>query len=160
MRDLLHEAVELGGGGLIDAGFLGEAADADCLEDPQGAEGVDVGGVFRGLETHGHMALSAEVVDLIGLYLLDDSLEVAAVGEIAVMEGEAWIDFVRVLIEVIDAGGVEGGGASFDAVDGVALLKEELSKIGAVLAGDPSDEGDGAVHASDRAKVWQSPIIS
>ena len=67
---------------------------------------------------------------------------------------------VGILIEVIDAGGVEGGGAAFDAVHGVALLQKEFREIGAVLAGDPSDEGDGAVHASVRAKVWQSPIIS
>ena len=111
------------------------------------------------------MALGTEVVDLIGLHLLDDALQVAAVREIAVMKGRARrlscaISLVGVLIEVIDAGGVEGGGAAFDAVNGVALLQEEFREIGAVLAGDPSDEGDGAVHASDRAKVWQSPIIS
>ena len=60
---------------------------------------------------------------------------------------------------MIDAGG-EGGGAAFDAVNDVALLQEKLREIGAVLASDPSDEGNGAVHASDSAKVWQSPIIS
>ena len=34
--------------------------------------------------------------------------------------------------------------AAFDAVNGIALLQQELREIGAVLAGDPSDEGDGA----------------
>ena len=91
------------------------------------------------------MALGAEVVDLIGLHLFDDALQVAAVREIAVMKSEAWrlscgISLVGILIEVIDAGGVEGGGAAFDAVYGVALLQEEFREIGAVLAGDPSDE--------------------
>ena len=37
LRDLLHEAVELGGGGLVDARFCCEAADAHGLEDAQGA---------------------------------------------------------------------------------------------------------------------------
>ena len=40
--------------------------------------------VYSGASKLGHMALGAEVVDLIGLHLLDDALQVAAVREIAV----------------------------------------------------------------------------
>jgi len=36
------------------------------------------------------MALGAEVVDLIGLHLLDDPDQVGAVGEVAVVAGELW----------------------------------------------------------------------
>jgi hypothetical protein len=57
------------------------------------------------------MALGAEVVDLIGLHLLDDPDQVGAVGEVAVVEGELWglallTPLVRVLVEVIDPAGV------------------------------------------------------
>jgi hypothetical protein len=52
------------------------------------------------------MALGTEVVDLIGLHLLDDPDQVAAVGEVAVVQGEARIALVGVLVEVIDPGGV------------------------------------------------------
>ena len=74
------------------------------------------------------MALSTEVIDLIGLHLLNDALQVAAVGEIAVMECKArrlscGIGLVGVLVEVIDTSGVEGGSASFNAVNGVTLLQ-------------------------------------
>jgi hypothetical protein len=37
---------------------------------------------------------------------------------------------------MINAVGIEGGGAALDAVDGIALIKEQFSEIGAILAGD------------------------
>ena len=49
---------------------------------------------------------------------------------------------VRVLVEVVDAVGVEEGRAALDAVDDVALVQQELGEVGAVLAGDAGDEGD------------------
>ena len=45
---------------------------------------------------------------------------------------------------MINACGVEGGGTAFDPVDFVAFFQEQFSEIGAVLASDPSDKGDGA----------------
>ena len=47
---------------------------------------------------------------------------------------------MRVLIQMVDAFGVEQRGAAFDAVDGVAFLEQEFGEIGAVLAGDAGDE--------------------
>ena len=70
------------------------------------------------------MALSAEVVDLIGLHLLNDSLQVAAVAQIAVVQRQAWIQLVRILIKVIDSGGVEAAGPALDAMHGVTLLQQ------------------------------------
>jgi hypothetical protein len=52
------------------------------------------------------MPLGAEGVDLIRLHLLDDPDQVGAVGEVAVVEHQARVALVRVLIEVIDPGGV------------------------------------------------------
>jgi len=72
LRDLLHQAVELTCARLVDPRFLGEPQDPHCLQDPQRAQCVAVGGVLRTLKTHRHMTLGAEVVDLIRLHLLDD----------------------------------------------------------------------------------------
>lgn len=58
-----------------------------------------------------------------------------------------------ILIEVIDIGVVEGGGAAFDDLNGVAFYQEKLSEIGVFLAGDPSDQGNGTFHPSACAKV-------
>ena len=72
------------------------------------------------------MALSSEVVSLIRLHLLNDAYQIGADGEVAVLENQVGITLVGVLEEVIGTDGVERGGASFDAVQLVALLQEEL----------------------------------
>ena len=86
------------------------------------------------------MGLRAEVVDLVGLDLLDDVDEGRGVGEVAVVEDEVRVGLVRVLVEVVDAGGIEERRTAFDAMDFVALGEEELGEVGAVLAGDAGDE--------------------
>ena len=87
------------------------------------------------------MALRGQVVDLVGLHLLDDADQAGAVGQVAVVQDEAPVVDVRVLVEVVDAVGVEQRGAALDAVDLVALVEQELGEVGAVLAGDAGDEG-------------------
>jgi hypothetical protein len=47
---------------------------------------------------------------------------------------------VRILVEVVDAVGVEQRAAALDAVHLVALVEQELGEVGAVLAGDAGDE--------------------
>lgn len=56
------------------------------------------------------------------------------------VEDEAGAGDVAVLVEVVDAVGVEGGGAPDEAVNGVAFAEEKFGKVGAVLASDASDE--------------------
>ncbi len=122
LRGFLHEAEQFAGAGLVEAGFLVEAEDADGFQDAQGTEGVGVGGVFGFFEADGDVALRGEVVDFVGLNLLDDADEAGAVGEVAVVQDELAPGFVRVLIEVVDSVGVEQRGAAFDAVHFVALV--------------------------------------
>ena len=88
------------------------------------------------------MALGTKVVDLIRLNLLDDPDQVAAIGEVSVVQNQSRVLFVRVLVEVIDATGVEAAGTSLDAMDLIPLFQEELSQVAAVLASDASDQSD------------------
>ena len=140
LGDLLDEAVELGGGGLVELCLLFEAEDADGLEQAEDTEGVGVGGVLGLFEGDGDVGLRGEVVDLVGLDLLHDVNERGGVGHIAVVEDEVAMRDVRVLVDVVDAGGVEERGAPLDAVDLVALAEQELGEVGAVLSGDAGDE--------------------
>jgi hypothetical protein len=48
-----------------------------------------------------------QVVDLVGLHLLDDADQVRAVGQIAVVQHQVAVLNVRVLIEVVDTVRVE-----------------------------------------------------
>jgi hypothetical protein len=136
----LDEAVEFGGGGLIEAGLLADAGLAQGLQEADGAEGHDVAGVLGDVEGDAHVALRAEVVDLVRGDLVHHLGEAAGVGEVAVMEQEAGADDVRVLVEVVDALGVEARRAADHAVDLVAFGEQQLGEVGAVLPGDACDE--------------------
>jgi hypothetical protein len=92
------------------------------------------------------VALRGEVVDLVGLHLLDDAHQAGAVGHVAVVEDEAAVRFVRILVEMVDAVGVEQRSATLDAMHFVALVEQELGEVGTVLAGHAGDQCDFAGH--------------
>ena len=46
-----------------------------------------------------------------------------------------------VVMEVIDARSIEGAGSANQSVDLIALLQQLLGHVGAILPGDPGDEG-------------------
>src|SRR5262249_34391382 len=101
---------------------------------------IDIAGVDRLVEGDAHVALSAEVVDFVWLDDLDQLLEPAAVGKIAVVQDELRIRLVQVLEDVDDTAAVERGRAANDAVNLVAFFEEKLGQIGAILARDAGDE--------------------
>jgi len=137
LRDLLDETEELGGRCLVETRLLLQAAGADGLQEAERPDPVDVGGILRLLEAHRDMAHRAQVVDLVGLDLLDKADDVRAVGKVPEMRLEA-----RVLVDPVDATRVEGAGPALQAVDEVALLQEQFGEIRSVLSGDAGDEGD------------------
>lgn len=76
LRRLDDLAVQLGGGRLVKADVLLEAAGTDGVEQAERAECVDVACVFGHLERNFDVRLGTEVVYLRGLYLRDDVDEV------------------------------------------------------------------------------------
>lgn len=145
---------------MVKAGFFLQAQQAYGFEQAQGAHAVDVGGVLRALEAYRHMTLRAEVVDLIGLYLADDAGQVAGVAEVAIVQLQACVIYMRVLVDVINALGVERAGAAFDAVHLIAFFKQQFGQVGAILAGDASDECNfGSGHIRRCLVVWRQPVI-
>ena len=56
------------------------------------------------------------------------------------MQNETLILFVRVLIQVVDARGVERRRPTLDAMNFIALIQQELRQIGAVLTGNAGDK--------------------
>ena len=135
LRDLLHLAVELGRRCLIEAHALLQAEDADRLQQPERAERVGVGRIFRRLETDLDVALRREIVDLVGLRLLHQADQVGRIGHVAVVQEEARLRLMRIDIEVVDAAGVERRRATLDAVHDIALIEQEPGEIRAILAG-------------------------
>jgi len=86
------------------------------------------------------MAHGAEVVNLVGLHLLDDADQVAAIGEVAVVQHKVACRHMGVLVQVVNAVGVEAGGATFDAMNLVAFFEQEFCQIRAVLPRYACDE--------------------
>jgi len=69
------------------------------------------------------------------------------------MEANAGLGIVELVIEMIDALGVERGRAALDAVHLVALGEQKLGEIGAILAGDARDQCAFVFHRSCAAKL-------
>ena len=67
---------------------------------------------------------------------MDDPDEVGRIGQIAVVQLEPDILLVGILVQVVDAIGVERGGATFDAMHTVAFRQQKFGQIGAVLSGN------------------------
>jgi hypothetical protein len=86
------------------------------------------------------MALRCQVVDLVRLHLLNDSYQAGRIRQVAVVKDEALVRFVWILIEMVDAVGIEQRRASLDTVDFVSFVEQQLGEIGAVLAGDACDQ--------------------
>src|SRR6185436_16401454 len=151
LRRLGDLAVELGGRRLVIARL--HAEDAQRLEEPERAQPVGVRRVLGLLEGHRDMALRAEVIDLVGLRVLQHPHQARAVGQVAVVQDEPAVVHVRVLVQVVDALGVEERGAPLDAMDDVTLLQQKLGEIGAVLAGDAGDQGDFRLLHGGRIRI-------
>ena len=100
-------AVEFLCRGLVDARLLLEAEELDGLEAVERADGVGVCGILGGFEADLNVALSREVVDLVGLCFLHDADEVGGIGHVAVVQDKPTIGLLRILVEVVDAAGVE-----------------------------------------------------
>ena len=88
------------------------------------------------------MALRGEVVDLVGLGLLDHARQRGGVREIAVMQEEPRAGRVWIAIQMVDAVGLEERRTAPDAVNDIALLQQEFCEVRAVLAGYARDECD------------------
>ncbi len=82
------------------------------------------------------MALGRQIVNLVRLHFLHDPDEIGGIGQIAVVQLQFRGRFVRILINMVDAFGIEKRGASLDAMHLVAFGEQQFGEVGAVLAGD------------------------
>ena len=114
---LLHLAVELGGGCLVNLRLSDQAQDAHRLQNAQHADGVHVPGILRHVEAHLHMALGRQVIDLVRLDDIDDANQGGGIRQIALVEGDR-----SGRDQVVDAGCIGQGGPADDAVHRIALL--------------------------------------
>ena len=91
---------------------------------------ITISGEFRAIKGDLYMALSSQVVDFIGLDLVNYLYNGHGVSKVGVMKLE-----VRFSLQVSDALTEVYTAAADDAVNFVSLLKQELTKIGSILSG-------------------------
>jgi hypothetical protein len=72
------------------------------------------------------VTLGAKSIDFVWLNLLDDANEVGRIGKVSVVEYQAGIRFVGVLVKVVNSFGVEAAGSPFDAMNNIALFEQQF----------------------------------
>ena len=72
------------------------------------------------------MALGGQIVNFVGLYLLNDADQVGGIGEVAIVQDEVAVVDVRILIQMVDAVSVEGRGAPFDSMNDIVLSEQQF----------------------------------
>jgi len=82
------------------------------------------------------MALSPEVVDLVGFDVVDDVGDLLIVGEVAIVEKKPGARIVRIGIDMVESGSIEGRCPPDNPMHLVALMEEKLGEIRAVLSSD------------------------
>ena len=95
------------------------------------------------------MRLRAQVVDLVGLDLVDQAHEPRGLRQVGVVQQQAHLLLVRIAVEMVDPLGVERGRPAHEPVDLVALVEQLLGEERPVLPGDAGD--DGALHSGAHA---------
>src|SRR5579872_40176 len=125
-------------GGLVKSGF--DSAAANGFQNPHGAESGNVAGVFGNLKADLDVTLRGEVINFIRRQLVDQIENPFGAAQISVVQAQSRTFLVRILIDVVDALGVERAGAPNDAVNFVAMGQKKFGQIGAVLSGDSRNQ--------------------
>lgn len=87
------------------------------------------------------MALGAQVVDFVGLKIMEKVHHLPRHGQVSVVEKQFRPGVVKIPVKVVDPVGVESARTADQAVYLVPLVQKELGKVGSVLAGDSRDKG-------------------
>ena len=86
------------------------------------------------------MGLRRKVVDLVRLHLLHDVQQRRRICHIAVVQNEALMRLVRILIDMVNTPGIKQRGAPFDPVYLVSLTQQKLRQIRPILPRDACDQ--------------------
>jgi hypothetical protein len=80
--------------------------------------------------------LGTEIVNFIGLDLVDQTIQMSGVCQVTVMETEMSLSLVRIRVDVIQTISVEIGRPSEDAMHLIALGEQKLGEVGPILPRD------------------------
>ena len=113
----LHLSVEFTGGCLVEFDFLLKPRGADGVEHAEDTHTVAVGCVFGHIKRDLDVTHGTKVVDLGGLDIGNDGNEIGGVAKITVVQEDLDASLVTVLVNVINASGVERRRTSHNTVN-------------------------------------------
>ena len=105
LRDFLYLTIHFGAARLIELRL--QSCFADGFQNPNRAQPGYVPRVFGAVKAHRHVALRGKIIDLIRLGSLNNAKQVIRIRHVAVMQKQAYIGVVRILVEVIDTHSIE-----------------------------------------------------
>jgi len=112
---------------------------ADSFVEPQRSRRHHVGSVFWNVKRNLDVTLSREIVDLVGLHALQYLAQYRAIRKVAIVQRQVGAALMRIVIDVVDALGVERAGSAKDTMHLITLAQQQFAEVGAVLASDSSD---------------------
>ena len=134
LRCFLRFSEQFRRGGLKDPDRLLKSADANGIDDAQGAQSVDISRVHRQREWSTDVRLSSQIVDLIRLNFINDFEETGAVGKVAVVQVHGTCTMSTTIgREMFIFRGVERTRFPHDPVHLVAFGQQQFGQIGSIL---------------------------
>jgi len=100
--------------------------------------------------------LRGQVVDFVGLGLLDDPKEVRRIGHVAVVQMKGSLRDVRIDVQMVDSLAVERRSAALHPVNLVPFLQEKLCQVAPILPCDPSNQRRLNLHSTLR--LWSATM--
>ena len=134
---LLHLAVQLAGGCLIDATSVLQMIGAHCLQDAQYSYSIHIGCKLGSIEAHLHMALCCQVVDFGWHHLAHQLHQRHRVAHVGIVKVKVGFSF-----QVRDALTEVNRRAADDSVHLITLLQKQFAQVRTVLPSHSCDEGN------------------
>ena len=86
---------------MIEPSLVLPSQDTNRLKQAQRAEGIGIGGIFRGFEGYLDVRLRREIVDFVWLRFLHDADNVGRIGQVAIMQIKGNSRLVRIAINAV-----------------------------------------------------------
>ena len=140
MGNLLHLTEHLRRRSLVIPDLLHQTRLPNSFKNANGTQARNVSRVLGNVKGNSNVTLRTQVVNLIRLQLIEQLHQLYGIRQVAVMKKQIRVIHQGILVEMIQATGIEGGCAPHDAMYLVSLLQEKLCKIRTILTCDSGNQ--------------------
>ncbi len=95
----------------------------DSIKKTQGPQGIYLGSVVGNFKGDLNMALGSQIVDLVGLDLFQQTVQITGIGDIPVVK-EKFVFIFFVIYNMVNPASIERTAAPYNSMDFVALSQQ------------------------------------